>query len=630
MCSRTNIGRGRAAQLPVSAFSCNIRLSLLPAAPAYRTCLLLLLAAARRFNLIFNKVLPALFSPFQDSVITVGHATLTYSSTSCAIFTGHSTLRSNIASNSISSNRSFFKHKPTKMASSSSSLSNPEDDESQLPPSTTSAQCPLLRLASETIHQICKLLKGENDPESLANLRMTCRGLKSIPEEYLFDTVYLDRRFDSLQRLEDFSNHQHLRQYAKRVKVELELAYERLDRRQWNERVRSFGDGTLKKTTRGSDEWLGETYYDAQLAQLRDSMSSSDVEKCWDRFQHGVSQQEKLKGYSLSRLMDLMEPALFRFEHINSFSCWALCMSKYALRDDDDMMLKSHRETLACPCQPLGHALGDPYDKAEQEFRVIYATACIRSFLQSGAMPFGLSLFMAPWEVLANISEPWRSPASMPGLEHLFSLTVSPNSLEKFDRAQEAKAMATVSKMLSIAEDLVEFNWIDGPEAFGPWGMRSLDLPNINEPDSLGLLERLDLCGVSCGFHELRQFLTRFAGTLYHLELRSMALNDGYWVDMFHEIHSILGELSHVVLTGQLQEMVDSTDHTYPLWELGLVKSTEECLLLRVQDYLAHKTSIPPLLSTTRGGSPALWRSETEAQWQSGADRSLIYTGEHF
>ena len=132
------------------------------------------------------------------------------------------------------------------MASTFSGLSGPDLDTTRLPAHSGEPRCHLLHLASETLHRVCDFLETEDDCDDLASLCLTCRGLKSFPEEHLLRIVYLDRRFDSLERLQGIASHPILPQYVQRVEVQLEAAYENLDRSQWNEKLNSYGKGTVK------------------------------------------------------------------------------------------------------------------------------------------------------------------------------------------------------------------------------------------------------------------------------------------------------------------------------------------------------------------------------------------------
>lgn len=499
------------------------------------------------------------------------------------------------------------------MASTSTSLSDPTSNTIQLPRNSSGAQGHLLNLATETLHQICRCLKHNDDSDALANLRMTCRGLKSIPEEYLFDTIYLDRRFDSLQGLVQFSFHQHLRQYVTRVQVELEPVFERLSRVDWDDRVKSYGTGILKSND-DTDRWTGKPTYDEQLARERDALAEVGITKCWERFKDGLSQQDKLKTYSVSGLMDILEPAFARFDDIQRFSCDALSLSKYALGIDDSVGLrKTPRETLTYP------PLCCPPNDDDQEYLVTYATVCINSLLQSGAALNYFGLLNVPWDVLVRISESWRSPASMPYLGDLCTLTLSTLCCEDINSSQKAKGMATVSQMLSQAEGLTEFDWLHGPETFGlhPNLISYLCLPDAYELAAPSQLHKVEISGVSCKFHELQNFLVGLPSTLPTLHLQSTTLENGYWVDIFDERHSTLVCLKNLDLGAPLFES-DHWGSRFWVWEPGLDRDkVQDCLLLRLQDYITQKTITAPLLSTAKVGSPD--------QWESVSDKSMAY-----
>ena len=500
-------------------------------------------------------------------------------------------------------------------------------------------RCHLLRLANEILHSICNSLEEDNARTELSNLRLTCKALQFIPEEYLFRHVCLDSCFSSLESLQQLSQHHRISQYVFAVRVNIVFLTETLTHDEYNAKVASYGslkpgqlrenvgnDSAVEETgaaatnievedetesdEEAEEEWPPKTKYDKLLADERDSLTPGELAVCWDRCERTQLQQSKLKAMTMLELLDFLHPVFASLLNLTCFTCEGMGVGQYQWDSNGNSKLKlSQRRTLLPPV--YGH---EP-DREEKDAVVKYSAACVAAILLAELPLYALRLSKIPWDTLLELSRFFISHIIMSALPELKRLEIAADAWGTFSDEDKAEGMAFVKGMLTLAPNLEKFNWRVGNHPH--CGVTYFDLPDRTFLSRSPKLRKLTISGIHLAFSTaaLQDFLTALPGHIRCLKLPHMSLPDGAWVDVF--------QLLHVRLRLQKFVFVELVEHDPVSRDVRrwLVLHQEEpaqaSLLERLVDYVTRKTVTPPLTPSALGGSPELWESK--------CDGSLLY-----
>jgi hypothetical protein len=513
---------------------------------------------------------------------------------------------------------------------------------------TSPQQCHLLRLASETLHNICDILDYDRSRKELANLRLTCRALQFIPEEYFFRYIKLGSGFDSLMRLQRVSQHERIRGHVNSIRIEVNLIYPVMTRNQYDETIHTYSNIAAKPTGE-SGEHGGESHldngqaegesseedhssddgdddddddddidddaengytneYSRLLAEERDSLSDEEIDRRWDYYQERLGQENKLKQRTFDEIVNILAPSFALLPNLWRFTCTARSMPQLRFNSEGDVVLHpAQRRTLLGPLEHHTPVAG--YD----EFVLRYTSACVTSLLRSDAMLFSLSLESVPWDVLLDTAEEWFLAGLTGSLAHLARLELCLRAERRLNDADLAQGLATMSNIVDVAIDLEKLEWLTvsgrdiTPNIF--------KLPRPYCLNASSKLRKLNLGGqISFTLEEFCSFIDDLPKTIRSLKLEYLRLINGRWVDIFKFLREQLSLDKFRLNT--LVERDQTTQEAY-CWIALESRASPNLLLAQLTDYVTRKISIPPLTPTTAGGTTKMWESK--------CDDSILY-----
>jgi hypothetical protein len=214
-------------------------------------------------------------------------------------------------------------------------------------------RCHLLHLPNETLHAICKILyEDANEYEEaetthdLANLRLVCRGLQYIPEEYLFQSLLLDQFNPSVENLTSISNHPRLRTYVTDIYASIPPLIDEMTYDEWTAQVAAYGTRDL---------WPGNMIgnngvaYDRLLVQHRDSLSDAHRDLCWRLLEQRLKKQRDAMRPSVAEHIATLRPMFANLPALKDFTFCAWTNSFRINEDCKAALSLLHRVTILPP-----------------------------------------------------------------------------------------------------------------------------------------------------------------------------------------------------------------------------------------------------------------------------------------
>ena len=402
------------------------------------------------------------------------------------------------------------------------------------PRSSSKESARLLGLSTEILSQICEKLSRR----SLAEFRLVCKDLKTIPERHLFHTIIIESQLRSVERLGYLSQHEHLASFVQCIKFDTSQ-YPHLGRHDWEDQIGLYQPFLSKEDTQFHP---GHTYKALAIHYKALDPQSDSLNYCFDDYLHTVRQQDFLVYDMASTSVYCFFRSFFSgFPNLMTIKCTGGWASKYGVQghkpDEIAALRDSQLETLIVPSTDVSHEDGVP------ELVATFVLAALSSANKLSTVALcGISA-----NVMKYLGEPpmtdmpsVRAPGSS-----LKTLRLFLDSVPEEWQDEDVDILDATHKFLNANSELQEFvHWGDlescSKGRFPPFNERALRHCN---------LKRLELrrCQIdSLGFREVIFALRR---TLENLVLSDIYLRSGNWPDTFSSLRS-LTKLLLVELSG--------------------------------------------------------------------------------
>lgn len=466
----------------------------------------------------------------------------------------------------------------------------------------------LLSLPNEVLDAICDRLAIDGRYEALTALRLTCRGLVEIPERYLFQTIYLDARIDSLEMLEALSQHRRLRGMVQEIELDAEPMYPTITRDQWTAALNHCSTAAKKD----GDDLHDLHHYYRELTSARDSMDDTALTNAWNCYEKSANDQHALMNMHLGTLQRRLGLAFSRFDNLGQLVCAANVMSKYRLANVPEnhprVIRRGLLEALAAPGCVHAYLSHDECDGLTLDSSQ-YAAAAVYAMLCYAPAPSKIKLSALWWEVtekLVTLFSRIGMPPQLDKLQHLSVDLVSDTSAMEGRRS--ADAVLGLSWILKLLPNLKTFSLVlDGalPSFYH-------ERPYLILPRNMGIhltdLQVLDLWGLKSWTFDFEGLLTCVARTLKRFAIGNVRLRGGWWVDVFSLMHKLRMTKVSLQVSGPLIEEDWNLGHKVWDFEQGhRGHQPEDCLWSQVKAWIAGKTDNPPLQPSDEGGDQSEW-----------------------
>lgn len=214
-------------------------------------------------------------------------------------------------------------------------------------------------LPADVIHELCRILRDEDQIETLSALRLTSKGFVPVVNEYVFRTVHLDRTVGSISRFIDLSRIP-MGERVREIKLDAAMVLESVDYAQWSSVVKTFKEASRpteddlwweeEDESSGEEDWWseeeeswcwerketwwGRRSYEAALARERDSAGSSKAVRSdqWRNYQAEFLEQQELNEYDKLRLSTALNQIFQQLSGVITLECRAYHSFKFALQ----------------------------------------------------------------------------------------------------------------------------------------------------------------------------------------------------------------------------------------------------------------------------------------------------------
>ena len=457
---------------------------------------------------------------------------------------------------------------------------------------------------------ICEVLPVTDKPwtvKALANLRLSSKRFRNITEAYLYESVTVAREYDKLENLSKLSCHTELCHRVSTIVLEMEPLFRAVTRGEWNDLISHYQEASGNTNPNQLDKYF------ALLVRAYDTMSETERDVAWRRYQEGHASQMRLESTPREALAIIFAAAFVRCPHLDALECRANLFSVY----NPGYGFITTEDTTGTLLDTLGYPDYEQqyWDGPSRLFSAVCCAAATLAFLMTVKDASKLGLLGIPASTFAQISD---SIPLLPSDLQLESLTVAhfldPDPMVGGDET----VRRVISALLRRMPALHTFCYTPAEEADvgvrdDLWELQNLSEALLPEPSALaysGRLANLELGAVKCRVQDLDQLFSLLSQSLVSLKFGHTTIWGGSWAFVFSMIRSRLTSLSSIEIVDDLLETDAYT------WDIDCPHESDQdqsCLLSRLKRYLVREVDECPIpLSTADGGLRQAWEAVSD------------------
>lgn len=371
--------------------------------------------------------------------------------------------------------------------------------------------------------RICAFL--EEDDKSLSSLRLTCKAFVQSPEKYLYSTVYLVARIDSIEYLERLSQHPRLSSYVTAIRMEAEPVFEDLSKRQWDSMVASYSERLNRRSLRHDYMSAMECYFKT-FATLYSQFNQASARCAYEQYSFAYRRQNELVQLDEAVVHQRLWLAFRRLPRLLHLDCTLGESSKYYDVASPDHIRPSLLKTLAAP-----QTLYELNDNQPDTAKVLSAAM---SAMFRCPMSSSLLAGVLPWKVLRLLSTSSSGPGTNDtGFSSLRELCIHMDFWCRGGDVDTDRDSQTLTSILSRVPNLESLDYRCDVSLYDE---SRLVLPRDLDSVSLSQLKYLNLAGVGFEASRFLHLIKTSASTLRDLRLDNVYLHGHRWVDVFSEM----------------------------------------------------------------------------------------------
>lgn len=210
--------------------------------------------------------------------------------------------------------------------------------------------------------------------------------------------------------------------------------------------------------------------------------------------------------------------------------------------------------------------------------------------------------------ILEDVFYHLKSLPALSASTGLKGFLIGPFSYKKRQNQGTAKIQSNLGALIGTAPNLQELEIsasvpppLCNQSAFCP------RMPTSILSWHLDQLESLTLKNISVRSASLRTMFKKLPSTVRQVELASIYLQDGFWVDIFEAMHKSINTSCKISLQGSLMETTPASLFSHFAWVTG-TRTTEDSVMSQLLDYIGKRRRDSPLRTVAAGGSINGWR----------------------
>lgn len=469
----------------------------------------------------------------------------------------------------------------------------------------------MAHLPDDILHELCRNLRQADQIEALSALRLTCKSVVPIVNEYLFRTFHLDRTIGSVRRLIALSDTQ-LASHVREVKLDAEMVFAPLDHTQWSSAVSSFNNGT----SYAEDSWWGRHAYEVALARERDAVSTPTALRIdrWRNYEAEIAEQQELNHVDVNELLRALQHVFRRLPLVIRVECMAYHGSKYVLPPTDPLdetvglVRRKFLRSMALPrlVRPFSMA----HRAGEDHFGAFYVAAVANASVAYSHKLEHLSFKGTSERAFCYLRT--LGPNMVPRNMSLKSLLIRSFGERSLPSVVKAEIQSNMASLIWTAPNLQTLTLCVSPEPVF-CGQPSFNVQSPSSPWILPQLEKLVLKQIIVHADQLRNVFEALAPTVRQVELANIELKHGSWIDVFDVLRSGTDYGCKISLQGVF---VEGGHGAISFWVVGR-EVADNSLMSQLLEYIEKRSPRTPLRTLASGGSAA--------EWINASDRSLHY-----